>query len=154
RGALPTAGHLHLRRAGIGVVTVAANRIPQAAASHGPIRNLPGDHGDPFAHAHGLSRRAAVAAVEIRARAGYGRNRRTLPADARVLERSEILHRDDARGMNSMRAPADRAPFRPTDNRIRLTPSNQSRRAQGGPPWLTKPFLVANFCLEPALPAR
>src|SRR5262249_13222710 len=85
---------------------------------------------------------------------GYGRKHGPFPADAAVLERSEILHRDDARGMNSMRAPADRAPFRPTDNRIRLTPSNQSRRAQGGPPWLTKPFLVANFCLEPALPAR
>ena len=67
RGALPAAGNFHLRRTGIGAVALAADRIPEAAAADGRIGRLPGHHGDPFADADGLSRRAAAADVEIRA---------------------------------------------------------------------------------------
>jgi predicted ATPase len=67
RGALPAAGHLHFRRAGVRFVAVAANRVSQAAAAHGAVGHMPGDHGHPFADADGLSRGAAPAAVEVRA---------------------------------------------------------------------------------------
>src|ERR1700722_15065631 len=58
RGALPEAGHLHLRRAGIRAVAVPPNRIFEADAANGRIKNLPGRDGHAFARANGLSRRA------------------------------------------------------------------------------------------------
>jgi energy-coupling factor transporter ATP-binding protein EcfA2 len=43
--------------------------------------------------------RAAAAAVQVWAGTGDGRGYRPLPAHARILGRSEGVHRDDARGM-------------------------------------------------------
>ena len=56
RGALPAAGHLHLRRTGIGAVAGAPDRIPEADAADGEVHDLPGHHGHAFADADGLSR--------------------------------------------------------------------------------------------------
>ena len=39
RGALPAAGHLHLRRTGIGAVTGAPDRIPEAVAADGAVHD-------------------------------------------------------------------------------------------------------------------
>ena len=40
----------------IGAVPVASGRVPETAAPYGPLRHLPGHHGDPCAAADGLSR--------------------------------------------------------------------------------------------------
>ena len=55
RGALPAAGHLHLRRTGIRTVALAPDRIPEADAADGEYRPLPDHHGHAFADADGLS---------------------------------------------------------------------------------------------------
>ena len=94
RRALPASGHLHFRRAGIGAVAVAADRVPQAAARHGTIRHLPGHHGDAFAAADGLSGGATVAIDARRARAGARQETEHYRLDARVLGRPEDVHRD------------------------------------------------------------
>jgi len=99
RRALPAAGHLHLRRAGIGAIAGAPDRIPQAVASHGPFGNLPGRHGYACADADGLSKRASAAIVEIRTGDRGRRGHRSLQGDARVLRRSRELHGSGDRGV-------------------------------------------------------
>src|SRR5262249_15507896 len=77
---------------------------------HGSVQDLPGDHGDAFADADGISGRTIAAAVEVWARAGHRRADRSLPADAGVLGRSQDLHHDDAGRMNRRLPSLRRAP--------------------------------------------
>ncbi len=65
RGALPAPGHLHLRRAGIGAVALAPDRVFEADAADGGYRPLPDHHGHAFAGVDGVSECDAVAADEV-----------------------------------------------------------------------------------------
>jgi hypothetical protein len=67
RGALPKAGHFHLRRAGIGVVSDPSDRVSEAPVPNGCFENQPSHHGDALTHADGVSGCSVAAAVEIRA---------------------------------------------------------------------------------------
>jgi hypothetical protein len=84
-GALPTPGHLHLRRTGVSAVTGTADGIPQIDAEDGAVDDLSNRDGHAFADADGLSGREAAADVEVRAGARDRQADRPFQGDARVL---------------------------------------------------------------------
>jgi len=89
RRAVPAAGHLHLRRAGIRVVALPPDGIFEANAPDGAVHDLSDRHGHAFPDADGLSQCTAAAIIEIRPGAGDRRTDRSLQGHARILRRSD-----------------------------------------------------------------
>jgi hypothetical protein len=105
RRALPGPRHLRLRRAGIGVVAVASDRIPEIDAADGYVSELPGDHGDTFACPDGLSQCASAEVIKVWIGARDRRTDGSLQDHARILQRSGGIRGSDDRLIIARRLP-------------------------------------------------